>query len=124
MGGISLATGFDWIGTDCFESDPCDWQAVANWDPDSFACDPCYPSTSDDDATIPVSEDTTVVDLGNQDFTIDDMSVSTDEGRTLRFVGSAKLTVESLVISGPTTGAIEVIVQFWASSQLEVKDPP
>lgn|GEM_PF-4889652 len=101
---------------------PCLWRDQDNWEPHSWSCDPnCYPKTSADDGTIPVPETTTVVDLGNTDITIDDLSVSSTVPRTVRFVGDATLKVETLVITGPATGVIPNVVEFHDETELEAK---
>ncbi|RJP38335.1 MAG: hypothetical protein C4547_04675 [Phycisphaerales bacterium] len=122
VAGVASGVGFTWITDDCPLNDPCSWQYIGNWEPDTPTCAPCYPSSSNDDATIPLLEDHAYVDLGDSDFTIDDFTITSTTDDNVTFMGSATISVDTLVITGPTSSGY-VAVYFIQGTKLVASSP-
>ena len=85
MAGVTLGITYVWTG----EGDGESWSDRDNWDPGLFCTDPCYPSSTNDDATI-TKDDT--IELINVE--IDDLTISNNEA----YIGGPTFDGDSVIL--------------------------
>ena len=108
---VPLALGglFTWDG-----SDGDDWSADASW----AGLSPGYPDDSGDDAVFSEVDGTWDVNQ-KEDLTIDDFTISFEDGGTFRLAKGFTLTVDSLTVYGPTSGTGNTFVEFKTQARLK-----